>query len=156
MNSACRLSVGGHFGSSTGACKSSLALATRAAGVVEAKVSDLSRALPSPPPRPRSDGFLLLVDCFVSYGVQQRRATGRSQLDTSAPAFLLLPAQGSPRLVWSCRVSVVSLDYHQHHIITAVVHLCQPLTDRFFRTTPILTTRVSLRRNPSNIPARPV
>ena len=29
----------------------------------------------------------------------------------------------------------------------------QPLTDRFFRTTPILTSRVSLRPN-SNIPAR--
>jgi hypothetical protein len=100
MNSACRLSVGGQVGSSTGASKSGSGHAR--CSVVEAKVSDLSRALPSvPTTKRRFDHFLLLVDCFVSYGVQQRRATGRSQLDTSAPGFLLLPAQGSPRLVWS-------------------------------------------------------
>jgi hypothetical protein len=126
MNSACRLSVGGQVGSSTGAFKSGSGHARcRRSGGQGFRLVSRSAV---PTTKPRFDGFLLLLDCFVSYGVQQRRATGRSQLDTSAPAFLLLPAQGSPRLVWSRRVSVVSLDYHHHR----QHRLCQPATNRPF------------------------
>jgi hypothetical protein len=133
--------------------RSSLALATRAAGVVEAKVSDLSRALPSPPPN------LDLTDFCCCSTVSFRTACSSVVL----PAALNLTLQPRPSFFFPRRDPrdssglVESLLSHSTTIIIAsIVFASQPLTDRFFRTTPILTTRVSLRRNPSNTPARPV
>jgi hypothetical protein len=141
--------------------RASLALATRAAGVVEAKVSDLSRAVPSPPP----NSIRRLFCCCSTVSFR----TACSSVVLPAALNLTLQPQASslfprrdPRDSSVPSRLVVSLLSHSTiiTIITAVDHLpvSQPATNRcrFFRTTPILTTRVSLRRNPSNIPARPV
>ena len=86
MNSACRRRAAvNQLLHSTGACKSGSghARCRRSGGQGFRLVSRCA----VPTTKPRFDDFLLLLDCFVSYGVQQRRATGRSQLDTSAPSF---------------------------------------------------------------------
>ena len=139
--------------------RASLAPATRAAGVVEAKVSDLSRAVPSPPPNLDSTTFCCCSTVSFRTACSSVVLPAALNLTLQPQAFESFPRR-DPRDSSSCLCCLTRLSLPPSSSSSPPLSIClpasQPLTDRFFRTTPILTTRVSLRRNPSNIPARPV